>query len=88
MRTKVSVARCESYEQDKAHAAMEKVLGALGGIGGVLGGGKRVIVKPNLLMAKRPEDAITTHPVLVEALCRQIIAAGDIRSLPTVPGGL
>jgi uncharacterized protein (DUF362 family) len=35
MQIKVSVARCESYEQDKAHAAMEKVLGALGGIGGV-----------------------------------------------------
>jgi uncharacterized protein (DUF362 family)/Pyruvate/2-oxoacid:ferredoxin oxidoreductase delta subunit len=87
MRTKVSVARCESYEQDKAHAAMEKVLGALGGIGGVLGGGKRVIVKPNLLMAKRPEDAITTHPVLVEALCRQIIAAGGHPVIADSPGG-
>ena len=35
------------------------------------------MLKPKSCYGKDPEDAVTTHPVLVEeALCRQIIAAG------------
>jgi len=29
---------------------------------------KRILIKPNLLMASSPDKAITTHPVLIEAI--------------------
>lgn len=31
--------------------------------------GMRVVIKPNLLMARRPDAAVTTHPAVVRALC-------------------
>ena len=31
--------------------------------------GMRVVIKPNLLMARKPDAAITTHPAIVRALC-------------------
>lgn len=75
------------YTRDEAQAALERALDALGGIGGLVGKGRRVLIKPNLVMAKRPEDAVTTHPALVEALCRQVIAAGGQPVIADSPGG-
>lgn len=31
--------------------------------------GMRVVIKPNLLMARKPDAAITTHPLIVRAIC-------------------
>lgn len=87
MRKKVSVVRCSSYGRDETQAAMERVLETIGGIGRFVGKGSRVIVKPNLVMAKRPEDAVTTHPALIEALCRQIMSAGGHPVIAESPGG-
>ena len=35
-----------------------------------------MLLKVNLLAAKSPEKAITTHPVLVEAVAREVFSAG------------
>ncbi|QJR22598.1 Iron-sulfur cluster-binding protein [Brevinematales bacterium NS] len=38
--------------------------------------GKRVLVKPNLLASQAPEKAVTTHPVVVEAVIRVLKDGG------------
>lgn len=35
---------------------------------------KRVLIKPNLLGAYPPERAVTTHPVVIEAIIRYFLA--------------
>lgn len=51
--------------------------------------GMRVVLKPNLLMKRAPEEATTTHPALVAAVARALKRRGvtDI-TLADSPGGL
>ena len=70
MRTQVSVVKCDSYEPALVWQAVKKSLDALGGISVFIKPGSKVLVKPNLLMAKEPEFGITTHPEVVRAVVR------------------
>jgi len=38
--------------------------------------GQRVLLKPNLLMGKVPEAAVTTHPEIVRAVAQEVLDAG------------
>jgi uncharacterized protein (DUF362 family)/Pyruvate/2-oxoacid:ferredoxin oxidoreductase delta subunit len=49
--------------------------------------GDRVLIKPNLLSARRPEEAITTHPVILEAVIILVKEAGGIPVVGDSPGG-
>ncbi|MDR3640237.1 MAG: DUF362 domain-containing protein [Humidesulfovibrio sp.] len=42
--------------------------------------GRKVLVKPNVLRAARPEEAVTTHPAVLRAVveCLRDLGAGDI----------
>ena len=74
MDSRVYIARCSDY--DKVSAAVDRVLDGFGGAAAILKGRKRVLVKPNLVMPKKPDDAATTHPAVVEAVCSAFIKAG------------
>jgi len=87
MEKRIFVAGCDSYEQDKVNAAVERVFDGFGGVEAVLAGGKKVLVKPNLLIPKKPESAATTHPVVVEAVCTAFIRAGAEVSIIDSTGG-
>ncbi|RMG84600.1 MAG: DUF362 domain-containing protein [Candidatus Dadabacteria bacterium] len=63
--TRVAVVSAPDYAS--ARAALERALGLLGGAGAFAKAGETVLVKPNLLAARRPETAVTTHPAVVEA---------------------
>ena len=80
MENRVFIAGCDDYNTERVAAAVERVLDAFGGAKAIMdrsvNGGKRVLVKPNILMPKRPEDAATTHPAVVEAVCSAFIKAG------------
>ena len=64
--TQVAIVGSPSYAD--VYAAIEKGIGLIGGIDGIISPGKRVLLKPNLLSAKPPERGITTHPAVVSAL--------------------
>ena len=66
MAEKVSVVKCDSYDEE---LVLEKVREALGLIGFQIKQGSKVLLKPNVLSAKSPNEAITTHPVLINAIC-------------------
>ena len=50
--------------------------------------GKRILIKPNLLMKRKPEEATTTHPEVVRAIIKALKAAGaDNITIADSPGG-
>lgn len=73
---KVSVVRCEDYTPSSVLKAVKESVDLLGGMEQFVSPGQRVLVKPNLLAAHRPEAAVTTHPSVVEAVIGLATAAG------------
>jgi uncharacterized protein (DUF362 family)/Pyruvate/2-oxoacid:ferredoxin oxidoreductase delta subunit len=69
------VADCPSYEPAAVAAALAEVLEAMGGIGAFVKPGQTVLIKPNLLSARAPELAVTTHPELVRQVILQCVRA-------------
>lgn len=82
----VVVARCEDYEFDRVRAALLEVLAPLGGMEAFVRPGERVALKPNLLFAARPEQAITTHPAVVAAVAVAVREAGGTPVVVESPG--
>ena len=85
MDTRVFIARCDEYEQ--AAVAVGRVLDAFGGAKAILNNRKRVIVKPNLIMPRKPDDAATTHPAVIEAVCAAFVKAGAEVTIIDSTGG-
>jgi len=86
-RKTVSLAKCASYEEGEIRSALRRVLEPLGGIETFVKSGQRVLLKPNLLSAKDPARAITTHPHLVAAVAAEVRRAGAVPFVGDSPGG-
>ncbi|MDG6242951.1 MAG: DUF362 domain-containing protein [Methanolobus sp.] len=76
MDLKVSILRCDDYS--KSGKVVDEVVSMIGGMGPIISEGDRVLLKPNVLAARRPEDAVTTHPSVVAAMCELVKEAGGI----------
>jgi len=87
MDNRVFIAKCDDYERERVNEAVRRVLDAFGGAEAILNGGKQVIVKPNLIMPRKPEDAATTHPVVMEAVCAAFVEAGAEVAIIDSTGG-
>ena len=77
----------ENYRLDRVVTCLEKIFDQMGGIESIVKPGMRVAIKPNLLMAKKPEDAATTHPSVVHAVIKLVQRAGGIAVIVESPGG-
>lgn len=86
-RARVAVARCASYDREDVGAAVRRVLAHLGGMQRFVSPGEKVLLKPNLLSAKDPDRAITTHPSVLEVLIEAVREAGGEPSMGDSPGG-
>ncbi|MDO8536106.1 MAG: DUF362 domain-containing protein [Candidatus Omnitrophota bacterium] len=84
---KVSLVRCEDYNKDKVSDAVKKCVDLLGGINNFVKPGMKVLLKPNLLSARTPEDAVDTHPEVVRAVVRLVKSAGAVPCIGDSPGG-
>jgi len=62
----VAVEKCESYNKEEVRKAIENGLNNID----FKFKAKKVLIKPNLLSPSKPEEAITTHPVVLEELCK------------------
>jgi uncharacterized protein (DUF362 family)/ferredoxin len=83
----VSIVRCKAYDPAAVRDALRRALEPLGGIESFIRPGQRVLLKPNLLSAKDPKRAITTHPNLVEAVAEEVRRAGAVPFVGDSPGG-
>ena len=82
----VGLVACDAYQREKTHAAVKRAIDALGGISAFVKPGDRVLLKPNLLKANPPDDAVTTHPEIVRAVIRLVRGAGGRVLVGDSPG--
>ncbi|HOP69410.1 MAG: DUF362 domain-containing protein [Dethiobacteria bacterium] len=83
----VSLAKCPSYREEALRPALLELLEPWGGAGGLISSGQKVLLKPNLLTAAPPEEAVTSHPALISALVQLFQEAGARVFIGDSPGG-
>lgn len=83
----VSIVRCEDYREENCIAALEAALAPFGGLSWVTPGMK-IAIKANLVSAMKPETAATTHPALLAALTKLLVARGALVTVGDSPGNL
>lgn len=76
MKTIVSIERCQDYDLPQVQDGIARALAPWGGIEIFVKRGDKVLLKPNLLYARKPEQAVTTHPNVVEAIARMVLDCG------------
>ncbi|MCL2421033.1 MAG: DUF362 domain-containing protein [Defluviitaleaceae bacterium] len=87
MPAKCSILPCDTYDYHEVYAALSESIKNLGGFEPYISPGERVLIKPNLMMKKNPEEAATTHPVFVRALADLLLAYGAKVIIGDSPGG-
>jgi uncharacterized protein (DUF362 family) len=87
MKNKVSIIKCEKYEINTVEAAIRTALEPFGGLASFVKPGNRVLLKVNMLWGASPEDCVTTHPVVVEALIRLLTECDALPFIADSPGG-
>jgi len=68
---KVSVVKCDEYD-DKVFSAVSKALDLIDAKE-IFKPGMKVLIKPNILASTEPSKAVTTHPTVIDAICRYLI---------------
>lgn len=83
----VYFAAAANYDQQTVDVAVERLFCQLPAAQAI--GGKRVLLKPNLLAKHTPERAVTTHPALVRAVIRAVRRRGAASiTVADSPGGV
>ena len=83
----VSVVPLGDYDREGARAALEELLSKINALDAVKPG-MTVVIKANLVSAMKPEEAATTHPTLLSALCDILSERGAKVIVGDSPGGL
>ena len=86
-KTRVKISKCSSYQLEEVQNAVLDCINALGGASSFMKPGDNVLIKPNMLQGKSPEEAITTHPAVVEAVVNMVKDEGAIPMIGDSPGG-
>lgn len=70
MKSKVHLQKLEIYLLDEVEQFVRDALKVLDPQASMFRPGQKVLLKPNLLRGFKPERCVTTHPIVVEAMCR------------------
>jgi len=76
MSCRVALQSCRTYAQAEVDAALEQAVDHLGGWTAFAASGQTVLLKPNLIAPVPPERAATTHPAILDSLCRRLLDLG------------
>jgi len=82
----VVLEKTSEYSREEVRNAMVRLLAPLGGMTAFVKPGERVLLKPNMLSAKSPDAAVTTHPEVVRAVIGLVREAGAIPFVGDSPG--
>jgi uncharacterized protein (DUF362 family)/Pyruvate/2-oxoacid:ferredoxin oxidoreductase delta subunit len=88
MNSQVSIVRCDDYTYDSVRKAVKTSFDHLGGLARFVKKDQKVLIKPNLLSAKDPSRAITTHPSVVRVVVEEVQKLGALPLLGDSPGGV
>lgn len=84
---KVSFYAAKEYDVSLLKEILQKIIEDHGGYDRLFQKGKKVVVKPNLVMKKKPEAAATTHPAVLDALLSLILPYSDDVTVAECSGG-
>jgi uncharacterized protein (DUF362 family) len=85
MNNKVTVRKCSEYDLNEVYGQISEIWQKCEG---PEVSGKRVLLKPNILIDSDPSKAICTHPVVVEAAIRLLQSKGAIVLVGDSPGAM
>ncbi len=83
----VSVRAIDTYDETKITDILREQMETLG-YDDAFFSGKKVVIKPNLVMKKAPDAAATTHPAVLSALLTVLREKGVTPLIAESPGGL
>jgi uncharacterized protein (DUF362 family)/NAD-dependent dihydropyrimidine dehydrogenase PreA subunit len=75
-KTVVSAIYCNSYTQKQVTEKIKEAINTAGGLPTKFKPGCKVLINPNLLTAKTPENAATTHPSVVRGVIKYLKTKG------------
>jgi len=84
--SKVSIVRCNSYEQKEVEEAVRESLQLIGGLDEIIKPQDRVLLKVNMINSDFPEKAATTHPSVLRAVIRVVKEMGGEPVVGDAPG--
>lgn len=70
MKSKVHLQKIENYSLEKIESFVRDALSVIDENGSLFSSGQKVLLKPNLLRGFSPKYCVTTHPIVVESVCR------------------
>jgi len=82
----VILEKAAGYAENEVKQSLVRLLEPLGGIKAFVRAGERVLLKPNMLMAKSPGTAVTTHPEVVRAVIELVREIGATPLVGDSPG--
>lgn len=82
----VSIVRCKRYHLDSIRSSLNQLLEPWDGIGSFIKPKQKVLLKPNLLAAAKPAEAVTTHPVIMRVMTELVQDAGGQVFIGDSPG--
>lgn len=74
----VSITKCSDYSYDLVRSAVRESIDAIGGIKRFVKPGRKVLLKPNLLLGKKPEKGVNTHHTIVRAVAEMVLEADGV----------
>ena len=86
MSSTVSIVRCQTYREKDVRDGLRRSLHLIGGIESLVRKGDRVLLKPNLLAAKPPGKAVTTHPSIIREMIEIVREGGGVPFIGDSPG--
>lgn len=87
VKTIVSCVKCSSYEINSLRLKVKEAVMLAGGFPGKIQKGSKVLLKPNMLTAKEPELAVTTHCEFVRAVIQELKELGAVVTVGDSPAG-
>jgi uncharacterized protein (DUF362 family)/Pyruvate/2-oxoacid:ferredoxin oxidoreductase delta subunit len=86
VKERISIGHVDGYGYGQLRETVVELLEPLGGIGAFARPGELVLLKPNMLAARPPEAAVTTHPALVRVMADLVRGAGARVVIGDSPG--
>lgn len=87
MKTKVSLVRCKTYSPSEVYPAVRRSFELLGGAASFIKKGEKVLIKPNILSGRPPDDGVNTHVEFVRAVAKIVKECGATPVIGDTPGG-
>jgi uncharacterized protein (DUF362 family)/ferredoxin len=82
----VAAIHCGSYQSAEVEGCVRRGIELLGGAAAFVSPGEKILLKPNMLSARSPELAVTTHPEVFSATAKVFQEAGAVLSYADSPG--